>query len=146
VANVFVSTVVDAPADEVWGVIRDYNGLPSWLPGIVGSEIRGNGPSDRVGAVRVLTLEEGPPVVETLLGLSDVERSQTYRIDESGLGVVGYVATLSVRPVTDGDRSYVEWIADFDVMEGFDAAERVEVIGGAIFKGGLDSLRDRFAS
>jgi hypothetical protein len=143
VAKVFVSSVIDAPADEVWGAIRDFNGLPTWHPVVAASEIEGGLPSGEVGCVRVLTLGDGAKVVETLLELSDAKRSVTYNIVESPLGVLGYVATLAVTPVTDGDRSYVEWTAEFEPAEGQDAAERVQFIGTNVFQTGLTALGEK---
>lgn len=143
-ARIFVSSVVNAPAGEVWAAIRDFNGLPGWHPAVASSEIREGLASDRLGCVRVLTLGDGAKVVETLLELSDVRRSVTYDILESPLGVVGYVATLSVAPVTDGNRSYVQWTADFEPAEGYEAAERVDFIGTNVFQAGLDALKQRF--
>jgi hypothetical protein len=144
VAKIFESTVVNAPADEVWKVIGDFNGLPEWLPGIVSSEIRGGGPANEPGAVRVLTLPEGPPVVELLHGISSRERSMTYEILESSLGIANYVSTLSVRPVTDGNRAYIEWSADFDAEPGQDASERAQFIATVIYGAGLNALKERF--
>lgn len=140
-AKIFVSSVVNAPADAVWAKIRDFNGLPSWHPAVAASEIEGGKPSDGVGCVRHLTLGDGAEVVETLLELSDVRRSVTYNILESPLGVEGYVATLSVTPITDGGRSYVQWTAEFEPMAGFDGAERAEFIGTNVFQGGFDALK-----
>jgi len=30
--KVFVSAVVNAPIEQVWGKVRDFNGLPQWHP------------------------------------------------------------------------------------------------------------------
>jgi polyketide cyclase/dehydrase/lipid transport protein len=143
-AKVFVSSVVNAPADEVWNAIRDFNGLPSWHPALAASEIKDGKHPDQVGCVRVLTLGDGARVVETLLELSDDRRSCTYNILESPLGVNGYVATLSVTPVSDGDRSYIQWTADFEPDPGQDGQERSEFIGANVFQVGFDALKERF--
>jgi polyketide cyclase/dehydrase/lipid transport protein len=143
VAKIFVSSVVDASADTVWDAIRDFNGLPTWHPAVAESEIKDGLPSSQVGCVRVLTLGDGAKIVETLLELSDAKRSVTYDIVESPLGVNGYLATLGVKPVTDGDRSYVEWTAEFEPQEGHDGAERVEFIGTNVFQAGLTALAEK---
>jgi hypothetical protein len=143
VAKVFVSSVVDAPADTVWALIRDFNGLPSWVPAVAASEIEGGKPAGEVGCVRHLTLGDGAKVVETLLELSDARRSVTYNIVEAPLGVEGYVATLSVTPITDGNRSYVQWTAEFEPAAGFDGAERAEFIGTNVFQAGFDALKEK---
>ena len=38
-AKVYVSAVLNGPTDTVWGIVRDFNGLPGWLPGIKSSDI-----------------------------------------------------------------------------------------------------------
>ena len=30
--QVYASSVIDASADNVWALIRDFNGLPQWHP------------------------------------------------------------------------------------------------------------------
>ena len=32
--KVLVSTVINAPIERVWRTVADYNGLPSWMPGM----------------------------------------------------------------------------------------------------------------
>ena len=56
----YASTVIDAPADEVWAHIRDFNGLATWHSGLVTtSEIEDGKTGDQVGAVRSFTLADG---------------------------------------------------------------------------------------
>ncbi|MEZ5100145.1 MAG: SRPBCC family protein [Thermoleophilia bacterium] len=140
--KIYRSIVVNAPADAVWAVARDFNGLPAWIPAIQASEITNGKGSDQVGAIRSLTLgPDVPPVVETLLELSDANRSVTYDIVESPLGVENYVATLTVAPVTASDASFVSWTAHFDPAAGQDGAERAEFIGNEVFGAGLAALK-----
>ena len=47
--SIFTSSVINAPIDDVWAKIRDFNALPDWHPAIADSRIEGDGPSDRVG-------------------------------------------------------------------------------------------------
>ena len=53
--KVYISSVIDAPADRVWARIRDFNALPKWHPAIADSQIEGNQPADRVGCIRNFT-------------------------------------------------------------------------------------------
>ena len=140
--KVFTSSVIDAPADEVWARIRDFNGLPSWNPVVVESHIEGDAPSDAVGCVRNFTLEDGGQLREQLLELSDHRRSCTYSILESPMPVEGYVATLRCLPITDGARTYVEWTAEFDCPADEEAG-LVERIGQGVFQASFDCLRQR---
>ena len=52
--TVYISAVIDAPVEEVWRIMRDYNGMPSYHPGIKHSLIEDGRPSDQVGCVRRL--------------------------------------------------------------------------------------------
>jgi len=141
--SVYTSSVIAAPADQVWKVIRDFNGLPSWHPGIAESRIEGGRPSDQVGCVRAFRLKDGGFIREKLLALSDYELCCTYSILESPMGVSNYIATLKLTPITDGNLCFAEWSAEFDCASDREA-DLVSSIGGAVFQGGFDSLKKRF--
>jgi hypothetical protein len=104
---------------------------------------RAGGPGlggDQVGCIRHFILQDGGDLRERLLALSDQERTFTYSILESPLPVANYIATVRLKPVTDGDRTFAEWSAEFDVTEGpeVDVIERVT----GVFQGGFDSLKE----
>ena len=139
-ARIYVSSIIGAPVGAVWERVRDFNGLPGWHPLISESRIESGEPPDRVGCIRVLTLQDGSTVREQLLGLSDYDLFCTYSILESSMGVEGYVATLRLTPVTDGDRTFVEWSAEFDCAPEREA-ELVDGIGNNVFQGGFDALK-----
>ena len=80
--------MIDAPVEKVWEVMRDYNGMPSYHPGIKHSLIEDGRPSDQVGCVRRLTLGEGF-VREVLLCMDDLNHVFTYEIIEGTLPVRG---------------------------------------------------------
>lgn len=142
-AQVYTSSVIGAPAERVWAVIRDFNGLPAWHPAIAESRIEGGAPADQVGCVRAFRLKDGGHIRERLLALSDYDYSCTYAILESPMGVENYVATLKLTPITDGGRSFAEWSAAFDCPPEREA-ELVATIGQGVFQGGFDSLKSRF--
>ena len=142
--RVYVSSVIDAAPDNVWSRIRDFNALPLWHPGIADSRIENNEPSDRVGCIRHFHTRDGGMIRERLLALSDYEYSQTYEILESPMGVASYVATLKLTPITDGQRSFAEWSAEFECAEGREH-ELTELIGNSVFQGGFDGLKRHFA-
>jgi len=142
--RIYVSSVIDAAADNVWARIRDFNALPLWHPGIADSRIENNEPSDRVGCIRHFHTRDGGMIRERLLALSDYEYSQTYEILESPMGVASYVATLKLTPITDGQRSFAEWSAEFECAEGREH-ELTELIGNSVFQGGFDGLKRHFA-
>ena len=141
--KVYVSTVIDASADNVWQRIRDFNALPQWHPAIADSRIENNDACDRVGCIRHFHTRDGGMIRERLLGLSDYDFSCTYEILESPMGVDNYVATMKLTPVTDGNRSFAEWSAEFECAEGRER-ELTETIGSGVFQGGFDALKRHF--
>jgi len=97
-----------------------------------------------VGAVRSV-LYRGRHIRQRLLALSDVERAQTYEFcgaPSLPVGVSGHLAYYPggrFTPVVNGDRSFVEWWADFDC----EPARRDELTGTlrGWFAQWLESLR-----
>ena len=141
-ARVYTSTVIAAPADRVWSVVRDFNALPAWTDFDVDSRIEEGLPSDKIGCVRAFRLEDGGFIREKLLALSDFDYSCSYAILESPMGVENYIATLRLIPVTDGGQTFAEWSAEFDCAPERED-ELVEQIGTDVFLGGLTSLKSR---
>lgn len=142
--RVYVSSVIDAPAARVWDRIRDFNALPRWHPRIRDSRIENGEPADRVGCVRDFHLQNGDRIRERLLGLSDFDMFCTYSILESPMPITDYVATIRLTPVTDGDRTFAEWTAEFDCAAEV-AAELVSGIGQNVFQAGFDALKRQLA-
>jgi hypothetical protein len=138
--KVYTSSVIDAPAAEIWGRIRDFNGLPDWNPAVADSRIELQQPADKVGCIRNFTLKDGGRIREQLLALSDFDFSMTYSILESPMGVTDYIATLKLTPITDGNRCFAEWTAEFDCAPGREA-ELARNIGQGVFQGGFDALK-----
>lgn len=140
--EVYKSTVIDAPADRVWSIIRDFNGLPTWHPAIAESRIEQSHPADKVGCVRNFSLHDGGRIREQLLALSDFDFTCVYSILESPMGVENYVATLRVIPITDGNRSFLEWSAEFDCPEPRES-ELIDLVGNGVFQRGFNALKER---
>lgn len=141
--QVYISSVINAPAPEVWRVVRDFNGLAAWSPLVADSRIEQAMPADQIGCVRNFTLKSGSRIRERLLALSDYDLSCTYSMLESDMGVENYVATLSLTPVTDGNVTFVEWIANFDCAEEREQA-LIQQIGERVFQAAFNNLKQRF--
>lgn len=138
--KVYVSSVINATADSVWSHVRDFNALPRWVPLVRSSRIEGNLASDQIGCVRAFETRDGGKLREKLLALSDYDYACTYAILESPMGVSDYVATMKFTPITDGDRTFAEWTAEFD-CEPARAEELVDFIGQTVFQAAFDNLR-----
>ena|SRR5437667_7629477 len=142
--TVYISDVIDAPIEKVWEIMRDYNDMSSYHPGIKGSVIENGLPSDQVGCVRRLTLGEGY-VREVLLCLDDRNYVFTYEIIEGTLPVRGYVAGVRLHRITEGDRTFGEWWADFEVV-GADRDAMIAQIGNNVFAAGFKGVAAKLAA
>ena len=112
------SAVIDAPIERVWEVLRDFNSHSAWHPASAESAIESGEPSDQVGCVRNFTLKDGNHIREQLLALSDRDHVSTYCILDATLPMRHYVATVQLKRVTDGDRTFWHWQSTFDVPRG----------------------------
>lgn len=142
-ARVFTSSVISAPASQVWDRVRDFNALPKWHPRIRDSRIEDALPADKVGCIRNFNLQNGDNIREQLLGLSDYDMFCTYAILESPMPLDDYVATLRLTPVTDGERTFAEWSAEFSCAPDAEA-DLVSGIGTNVFQAGFDALKRHF--
>jgi len=144
--KVFVSAVVNAPIEQVWGKVRDFNGLPQWHPRFSRSHIEDGLPSDRIGCIRNFDIAGGGGTIrERLLTLSDLDHTFTYCILTSPLPVEGYVATLKLFPVTVGNKTLGVWTAEFRVTQGKEA-DVVEAVGNGTFGKAFEVLNEFFAA
>jgi NADPH:quinone reductase len=140
VIRVTRSAVIDAPIERVWAVLRDFNSHTAWHPAVAESEIEGGDPSDQVGCVRRFSLRDGNLIREQLLALSDQEHVSTYCILDATLPMRRYVATVQLKRVTDGDRTFWHWQSTFDVPRGRER-EFEQLVGGGVYEGGFEGLR-----
>jgi hypothetical protein len=140
--QVFTSTVVGAPVGEVWALLRDFAAIGSWHPALPPCEIEG-GPADRVGCVRVFPMAGGHR--ETLVSLDDERRAIafTFADNAAGLRVRRYLSTMSARPVTSANHTYVEWVSRFDCDESDEDAMITQVRDGVLTPG-LQALEQWF--
>jgi Polyketide cyclase / dehydrase and lipid transport len=113
--RIFVSSIVDASAEKVWAMIRRFDAVADWLPFVKSSPIEDGGDPTRVGCVRILTQTDGEVFREVLVALSDAERFYSYTFVSSPVPVRNHRTTLRVLPITDDNRSYVEWSSRFEI-------------------------------
>src|SRR5688572_24484456 len=134
------SAIIDAPIERVWAILRDFNSHIAWHPAIAQSTIENDEPSDQVGCVRNFTLKDGNHIREQLLALSDVDHLSTYCILDATLPMRRYVASVQLKRVTDGDRTFWHWQSTFDVPRGRER-EFSELVGAGVYEGGFEGLR-----
>jgi NADPH:quinone reductase-like Zn-dependent oxidoreductase len=134
------STVVDVPIDEVWALLRDFNGHDRWHPAVAVSRIEERRGSDEIGCVRDFALKQGGAIREQLLSLSDRDYSFTYCILDAPLPLDGYVATVRLKPVTDGNRTFWHWQSEFKPPPEREA-ELARMVGEDIYEGGFAAIK-----
>lgn len=140
--NVHVSSVIDAPIDAVWAVVRDFNALPAWHPGIRESRIEDGRANDVVGCIRNFQQHNGSTIREQLLTLSDREYRFCYSMLESDLGLYDYISEFSLQKITDGDRTFAVWTAQFRTDPGLEQ-EKAAMVGRGVFQAGFDALKKK---
>ena len=138
------STVIAAPVEAVWALLRDFNGHDRWHPAVAESQIeRGQG-SDRVGCVRRFRLQDGSELRERLLTLSDADMAFSYCLLETPIPLLNYVAHVRLAPVTDGDHAFWHWESRFDTPAGREA-ELARMVGEDIYASGFAAVREHMA-
>ena len=142
--HVVRSTVIEAPIARVWAVLRDFNSHDRWHSAIEASRIEGDERSDQVGCVRNFTLKDGNRIREQLLTLSDSDHQSTYCIVEASVPLQRYVATMTLKPVTDGNRTFWHWESTFATPPGRERELR-EMVAQGVYEAGFADLRRHLA-
>ena len=143
-AKVFTSAVINAPIEKVWATVRDFNGMGGWHPAIKDSVIEGGLKSDNIGCVRRFSVEGLGQLREQLLALADHEHYFTYSILDAPMPVTGYVATLELHRITDGNKTYAKWTAEFACPADQEAG-LVDMVGNGVFQTAFTTLNQKLA-
>jgi NADPH:quinone reductase-like Zn-dependent oxidoreductase/uncharacterized protein YndB with AHSA1/START domain len=133
------STIIDAPIERVWAVLRDFNSHDQWHAVVEQSRIEGGERSDRVGCVRNFTLKDGNHIREQLLALDDRQFKSTYCIVEATVPLQRYVATVTLKPVTDGNRTFWHWESTFATPPGQER-ELTQMVATDVYEAGFANL------
>lgn len=134
------STVLDAPVEAVWDILRDFNGHDTWHPIVTDSVVEKGMASDRIGCVRRFHLADGAELREQLLALSDAEMAFSYCLLDTPVPLLNYVAHVRLIPVTDGDRTFWHWESRFDTPAGRER-ELQQMVAENVYQGGFDAIR-----
>ncbi len=138
--SVIRSTVIDAPIDRVWAVLRDFNSHSRWHPAVARSEMENDLSGDVVGGVRRFSLSDGGELREQLLRHSDREYTFAYCILDSPIPLFDYMAVVCLKPVTDGNQTFWYWDSQFRAPDDR-AAELENLVGRQICEAGFKGLR-----
>ncbi len=134
------SAVIDAPIERVWAVLRDFNSHHAWHRAVAESHIEGGESADQVGCVRNFRLRDGAHIREQLLTLSDESHVSTYCILDATVPLERYVATVTCKRITDGDRTFWHWQSTFDTPPGQEQA-LADLVGRGVYEAGFEGLR-----
>ena len=138
--KVVKSTVVEAPVEAVWELLRDFNGHDRWHPAVADSQIERGLPSDKLGCVRRFHLADGSELRELLLTLSDADMAFSYCLLDTPVPLLNYVAHVRLAPITDGDWTFWHWESRFDTPPGREHELR-DMVADNIYQSGFDAIR-----
>jgi mxaD protein len=146
--KVVKSANIAAPVDKVWDTVKDFDSLNKWHPAFAKDEIQ-KGENNKPGAVRKLTIKDGPSFTEELLAFDEAEHSYKYRIIESPLPLRDYVSHITVSPGPKGG-SHVTWVGTFkrkstsDTPPEAESDEAATKLINGVYDGGLANLKKIF--
>ena len=136
--NSYQTVDINASADKVWGIIKGFDTLHHWHPAFSGAKIT-SGKDGVPGAMRTLTLKDGPSFEEELLAFDNAGRKLRYRIvGDSPLPVVDYVSTMQVLSI-GANQSTMIWRGSYKAKNVKDE-DALKAINGA-YRAGLDNLK-----
>jgi mxaD protein len=143
--KVVETITIKAPADKVWAAVKDFDSLNKWHPAVAKDEIV-KGTNNKPGAVRALSIKDGPTITERLLSFSDATHSFSYKFLETPFPIKDYVSALHVKGNKDGT-TLVRWSSTFkrknpaeNPPDAENDAAGVKLITG-IYQSGLANLK-----
>jgi carbon monoxide dehydrogenase subunit G len=117
---------IKADPDKVWGVVSDFGGLDTWLPGVDSCR--------REGDDRFLDMMN-MNITEHLVKKDDAAKQLVYGITD-GVPVEHHEATITVAPAGDGSK--VTWEVDTD--------DAMTDMMSQIYQQGLVALKEHMES
>jgi hypothetical protein len=104
---------INQPYDVLWNKLSDIVGLPSWVIGVAKTEFLSK-IKRNVGAVRLITLDDGTKIRERITGWND--KNYFSYIATSGLPLRSYHATISLKPLNKKETT-ITWKSHFNSKE-----------------------------
>jgi polyketide cyclase/dehydrase/lipid transport protein len=139
--NSYQTVDIKSPIWTVWDAVKDFDGLHTWHPMFSDDQLQ-SGANDEIGAVRTLTVKDGPSFDEELLSFDPMDRKFSYRVKEpSPLPISDYVSTFQV---VEGRRGYttILWRSSYrNNTEGKMKDEEVIGFIDGAYRAGLDNLK-----
>ena len=130
---------LNAPSNDIWSFIGDFDRLDSWHPAVAACETV----QDGTNKIRHLTLGDGSTIVERLDLHDDEARRYVYSIMDAGpLPVRNYQSTIEVSG--DGPNSIVTWSSEFEAADVPEADAQAAISG--VYTGGFAALAEKFGA
>lgn len=136
---------ISAKPEDVWRFLKRFDSVKEWHPAFSHSPII-SGKDGQLGAVRRLTVKDGPSFTEELLALNEAGRSFTYNVIESPLPVTDYLSSVGVKANSAGGTTVV-WVGQFRRKNALDNPPEGESDAGAVafitgaYQAGLANLK-----
>lgn len=143
-AKTYVSTVIDAPVEAVWRVLRDFRRLAEYHSTVVTIEFPGDLPGDEIGCTRRASNSFGMHVTERLVALSDLEHSGSYRMLEIEAPVANFIGHFRLLPLTDGGKTFIEWRSEFDYLGEDNVMDLITFLENEVYMDCLRGLKRMF--
>ena len=131
--SVKVSERVEASAEKVWELFRDFGGIQRFTSGFEKVEVTGSG----IGAVRTITLPGGALLQERLEAFDERSRRLQYAIVAGPIPISNYLATIEVKD--EGKACRIDWSANFEPKGISDDQARAMIEG--VYKSGIAGVK-----
>jgi hypothetical protein len=137
--NVYQTIDIKASPQKVWDGIKNFDNLNGWHPAFA-STVLTSGQNNVPGAMRKLTLKDGPSFDEELLAFDNGAMRLRYRIvGAAPLPIDNYDSTIQVIP--DGmNAATVVWRSSFVSQPGAKDDELMKGVAG-LYQAGMQNAK-----
>ncbi|MFI1164490.1 SRPBCC family protein [Streptomyces sp. NPDC020801] len=136
---------IDAPVEQVWGLVRDFGRIAAWHPLVRSSVTDQDGPA-QPGVIRTMTMTDGVVINERLIELSDPGTVLAYEwTGTPPVAVAEAEVRIRVESIPDG-RSRVSMEGRFAGGEPGAAELAVSVSESTVWPAALRGLAETLTS
>ncbi|VEB96416.1 Polyketide cyclase / dehydrase and lipid transport [Cedecea lapagei] len=138
---IFVSDVIDMDVDNVWQKLCAFDEFADFFPAGMRCRYLYQTPSGP-GSVRRIDMPEGY-VEEQLIALAEESHTLEYLMLATSLPVGNYRAKIVLKPITQGERTFIEWRASF-TADHPEPAQLAEEIREHVFITAINGMKKYF--
>ncbi|GAM24550.1 hypothetical protein SAMD00019534_077250 [Acytostelium subglobosum LB1] len=109
------SSIIAAPTEKVWSVIRDFTFPSKVISTIESAVMDDNASPTSVGAVRTLKWKTGEIRKHRLLELSDISLTVVWEVIESNppTEVTATISSIRLHRISDTNQTLITWEGEF---------------------------------